>query len=198
MRLNEKVDRLLAEAEELARPGELGRRLQAEREARFGQVLDRWERLFQLALPLLDADDQRRARDAVEQLAEEFAGPYATWVRDLADGRCRLPELAAEAMRTLLLAWLSPEVDSYAGVCTACGLEVPHHKTPPLSEWKLLSGRQPFDGKPPPWYDLPHFFLTCPHCGGPLFGSGMDWAHLVGKENHPWMQFDGVSVRQIA
>jgi hypothetical protein len=191
MRLNAKVDRLLAEAEELARSDEQGRRLGDERDARLGQVLSRWEGLFEKALPLLDADDQQRASQAVERLAAEYSGPYANWLRDLADGCCRLPELSAEAMRSLLLAWLSPEADSLAVVCTACGLECPHHKTPPISEWELLPGRQPFDGQPPPWYDLPHFFLACPHCGGSLFGSGMTWAHLVEKENYPWMQLDG-------
>ena len=32
-----------------------------------------------------------------------------------------------------LLAWLSPEVDRYAIVYRQCGLEYPHHQSPPLS-----------------------------------------------------------------
>jgi hypothetical protein len=40
----------------------------------------------------------------------------------------------------------SPSVDG-AVVCRQCGLEYPHHKAPPLSEWKLLPGKQPQVGR---------------------------------------------------
>src|SRR5262249_25733270 len=142
------------------------------------------------AVPLLDADAQERARQAVEQLAEGFGGPFATWFRDLADGCCRLPELSADSMAALLAAWLSPAAEGGA-VCTGCGLEFPKHQHPPLTEGNPRRGRAAFDGNPPPWYDLPEFFQACPRCGGSLYGLGMTWPHLVNGEDYPWMQLDG-------
>jgi hypothetical protein len=68
------------------------------------------------------------------------------------------------------------------------GLEYPHHRSPPLSTWKLLPGRRPFDGAPP-WYDLPEFFASCPHCGASRYE--MDRPHLVPKHDYPWKQLDG-------
>jgi len=124
----------------------------------------------------------------VEQVGSEDSGPYWRWLSDLCDGRSRLPALPPETMQALLLTWLSPEVNTYAIVCRQCGLEYPDHKSPPLSQWKLLPGKRPQEG-PPPWYDLPCFFLVCPGCGASTFD--MDWAHLVGQEHRSWMELDG-------
>jgi hypothetical protein len=112
--------------------------------------------------------------EGLRQWQEEGGGPYFTWFRDLGWGRCRLPELPAMVMKDLLLSWLSPEVDG-GMVCRQCGLEYPHHRTPPLREWKLLPGKTPGEG-PPPWYDLPEFFRACPMT-------------LAG--HRPWMDMDG-------
>src|SRR4051812_27926188 len=118
------------------------------------------------------APERELVSRAVEQLADGFAGPLGDWLRDLCDGKSRLPALPPETMKTLLLAWLSPDVDSCAIVCRQCGLEYPHHQSPPLNQWKLLPGRRWGEG-PPPWYDLPCFFTVCPGCGAaPL---DMDW-----------------------
>jgi hypothetical protein len=42
---------------------------------------------------------------------------------------------------------------------------------------------------PPPWYDLPEFFLSCPHCQASRFE--MNWPHLVPEHDYPWKQLDG-------
>ena len=73
-------------------------------------------------------------------------------------------------------------------VCQTCGLEHPRQYSPQLSEWKLLPGRRPFEGAPP-WYDLPAFFRTCPHCGARSFEA--DWPHQLPKYDRPWRRLDG-------
>ena len=124
---------------------------------------------------------------AVTQFAEESGGPYRSWLRGLRDGCSRLPELPAAAMRDLLLAWLSPEVDGGL-VCRGCGLEYPRHRSPPLSQWQLLPGRAPLVG-PPPWYDLPELFTACPACAGPRCEA--DWPWQTGPCPYPWKEWDG-------
>jgi hypothetical protein len=167
---------------------EAARRLQAERETRWGQVMDRWNELAGKAATLMDEADLDRVNGAIEQ-TNRLTGPYDPWLRDLVEGRCRLPEVSAQAMGDLLLPWLHPQAEGGI-VCTACGLEYPRHKYPPLSEWKLLPGKHCGEG-PPPWYDLPEFFTSCPHCGGSPYGAGVDWPHLVAGKTYSWMDRDG-------
>jgi hypothetical protein len=138
-------------------------------------------------LPLPTAEEQQRVDAAVNEWLAEGRGPYARWLGDLAYGRSRLPVLRAEAMRELLLAWLSPQVDMGC-VCKQCGLEYPHCQTPPISQWQRLAGKTP-GVDPPPWYDLPVFFAVCPYCGAP--GQEFEWAHLVGDGGRAWQQLDG-------
>jgi hypothetical protein len=99
---------------------------------------------------------------------------------------CRLPELTPVAMKDLLLAWLAPEADG-GMVCRQCGLECPKHKSPPLSEYKLLPGKTPFE-VPPPWYDLPFLFAVCPGCGASR--HEVDWPFQTAYDL-PWKQLDG-------
>ena len=151
------------------------------------QVVKRWMRLVKAAVPLVPDKQVDGVRAAFGDLRERVGGPYGTWLRDLFAGNCRLPDLAPVATKDLLLAWLSPEVEG-GMVCQECGLEYPRHKSPPLSQWKLIPGRLPFEGTPP-WYDLPEFFRTCPHCGTRSFEA--DWPHLVPKYDRPWQRLDG-------
>src|SRR5262249_23256354 len=134
------------------------------RRRRWQGVLRRWDRLLGRALPLLAPAEEEAGGLAVGQLGPDLGGPYGVWLRGLGNGRSRLPALLPEAMKGLLLAWLSPEADG-GMVCRGCGLEYPRHKYPPLGQWKVLPGKRPLEG-PPPWYDLPEFFAACPHCGG--------------------------------
>jgi hypothetical protein len=92
---------------------------------RLGRLLDR-------AWPLLTEAEQGQVSEALERLSEVEGGPYAIWLRDLRNGRCRLPDLPAAVMKELLLAWLSPEAEG-GMVCQGCGLEYPRHEAPPLS-----------------------------------------------------------------
>src|SRR5262249_7332955 len=98
-----------------------------------------------------------------------------------------LPELTPEVGKELLLAWLSPEVDGGI-VCRQCGLEYPKHRHPPMNEWRVLPGKVPLQG-PPPWYDLPEVFQTCPNCGASRFE--IDWRHRVRQFDGRWMKMDG-------
>jgi hypothetical protein len=190
--LDRRVTELLAEAREMTLAGEDERRVQAELEARQDEVLDRWERLFGAAVELMAADDEQQVHDAYEQLCTDWTGPYTTWVDDILDGRSRLPELSAEAMRDLLLAWISPDVDERLhGVCVGCGLECPQHKHPHWSQWKLLPGRKYEDDLPGCRYDLEEFFRNCPHCGRSLHGSGIMWTSRIEEQDYPWKHMDG-------
>jgi hypothetical protein len=157
------------------------------RQKRLEAVLRRWEGLSEQAASLLSADERQRVEQAAGELVEDFGGPFAVWLRDLRDGCCRLPPLTPEAMKALLLAWLSPEADG-GMVCRRCGLEYPRHRNPPLSQWKLLPGRKPMEG-PPPWYDLPEFFPDCPGCGASRFD--IDWPHQTDGHDRPWKGLDG-------
>jgi hypothetical protein len=158
-----------------------------QRQQQWHAVLRRWETLYEAAVPVVADDERERVHQAVEQLAEAFAGPYATWLRHLDNSWCRLPELPATVMKDLLVTWCSPAVDGSA-VCNRCGLEYSRHKTPPLTEWKVLPGKRPLVG-PPPWYDLPEFFTACPCCGNSRFD--ITWPHRTVESSHPWQQLDG-------
>jgi hypothetical protein len=157
------------------------------REQQLHKVLLRWETLYEAAVPLLAVADRDRVAASFAELAEDFSGPCATWLRHLDNGWCRLPELPPQVMKELLLTWCSPEVDG-GRVCNRCGLEYPKHKSPPLTEWKVLPGKIPLEG-PPPWYDLPEFFQACPCCGASRFD--MDWPHLTAQHAHAWKELDG-------
>ena len=159
----------------------------AERERRWLEVFRRWTTLARSAEPLLSDAEGDRVAQALGELRDDFRGPYARWLGDLEEGRCRLPQLKPEAMKGLLLAWLSDEVD-FAFVCTGCGLEYPHHRAPPLSAWKCLPGKRPLVG-PPPWYDLPTFFRACPHCGASDYD--VEWSHQVAGGGRGWQELDG-------
>jgi hypothetical protein len=157
------------------------------RQRRWEAAVGRWERQAEAAWPLLSPAEQEQVERALRQLVDESAGPLWDWLRDLREGCCRLPQLPPETTRALLLAWLSPEADG-GMVCRACGLEYPRHKSPPLSQWKLLPGKRPLQG-PPPWYDLPEFFMACPGCGGSRYEADWPW-HTAGVAL-PWKQLDG-------
>jgi hypothetical protein len=180
MRLTRRLERL----ERLCPPPPPDRRQNMEG---WHRALRRWIQRLCEALLLAAEDDQERIRAALRPLRESFQGPYAAWLRDLRQGRCRMPELTPAVMKDLLLTWLSPEADG-GMVCRACGLEYPQHRRPPLSMWKLLPGKRPMEG-PPPWYDLPEFFTSCPHCGASRFET--DWPHHVPEHDRPWKRLDG-------
>jgi hypothetical protein len=149
--------------------------------------MDRLMELIRKSIPLMTEDQQEQVVGASEQVGDLFEGPFGTWRLHLSRGWCRLPELTPEVGKELLLAWLSPEVDG-GMVCRQCGLEYPKHRHPPISDWRVLPGKIPLQG-PPPWYDLPEFFQTCPNCGASRFE--MDWPHLMRDKYYLWMELDG-------
>jgi hypothetical protein len=159
-----------------------------ERQKRRRQVVRRLVRLCEQACELMIEGEQISVAEGFRQWAEAERGPYAWWFRDLFQGRCRLPELAPATMKELLVAWLSPDCDHMTRVCRGCGLLYPHPRVPPRTEWKLLPGKVPRVG-PPPWYDLPVIFPSCPGCGASP--NDIDWSHLVDRLDRPWMALDG-------
>jgi hypothetical protein len=154
-----------------------------ERRQRVKRQFARLADLLEAAAALMSEEQGQRVLAALDLFNDRQDGPYADWFRDLARGRCRLPDMTPAAMKAVLLAWLSPECDCFARVCRQCGLEYPCHKRLPLSEWKVLPGKVPQQG-PPPWYDLPDFFDACPGCGASLLD--FDWASAVESCSPPW------------
>ncbi len=157
------------------------------REKRAKQVTDRVMRLCGAAVALMDPGEVKQVEAAMTALDTD-GGPYRRWLDELFEGRWRLPEVSPAVMKALLLTRLSPECDDYDWVCLGCGLCYPQRRTPPLSEWKILPGKVPMVGQPP-WYDLPCFFPSCPHCGADTLRG--TWAHLVLEGRYPWMGLDG-------
>ena len=94
-----------------------------QRQKRWHKVYKRWVGLCIDAQPLL-GDDQDRVLTAILPAATEYTGPLATWFIHLHSGLCRLPELSPEAMKNVLLAWLSPE-EHGGRVCTAADWSSP-------------------------------------------------------------------------
>src|SRR6516165_8561729 len=89
--------------------------VEAEAWRRFCRLLGQAEDLFS---PDEDAAVEQGFRPVTEGRVLE--GPYGRWLGHLMEGRCRLPELNPEAMKALLLAWLSSEVEG-SWVCRGCG-----------------------------------------------------------------------------
>ena len=159
-----------------------------QRRRRLRLVEKRLGRLLQEAWQIMSAAEQDRVAEALQQWLEKQQGPFSHWFHDLVHGNCRLPEVPAPVMKDLLLAWLSGDVHDCAPVCQQCGLEYPDRRQPPLTEWKSIPGKRPFQD-PPPWYDLPVFFQCCPSCGAS--NLDVDWSHLVQDLDRPWMKWDG-------
>jgi hypothetical protein len=145
MRVRQRLVRL----ERLLQPPARPRPDEVFRERRWQEIWQRFTGFIERALPLLSAAEQEQVVSALEQLDGPFEGPYGDWLLHLSWGWCRLPDLSAEAGKSLLLAWLSPEADG-SQVCTQCGLEYPDHRAPPMHEWKVLPGKTPLQD-PPPW-----------------------------------------------
>jgi hypothetical protein len=142
----------------------------------------RLDRLLRAAVELMSAEEREQVRRGMDEWNADGGGPYPEWFWYLCEGQSDLPEMTPEAMKAVLLAWLSPERDWLGRVCRQCGLEYPTHKYPPMSQWKLLPGKVPWEG-PPPWYDLPDFFTACPGCGAAR--NDIDWPNQV-PDDAPW------------
>jgi hypothetical protein len=156
-----------------------------EHRKRIDRAFARLDRVVEAALDLMSEEEGARVIQAAAQWGADGSGPLGGWFTHLAEGKSWLPEVPPEVMRALLLAWISPECDGQGRVCVRCGLEYPCHKTPPLSQWKVLPGKVPLQG-PPPWYDLPDFFAACPGCGASM--KEIDWPWLVAPNTYPWQQ----------
>jgi hypothetical protein len=142
----------------------------------------RLNRLVKAAVALMSPEEETRVEQAVEQWNASAASPLDGWLTHLDEGKCALPDLSPEVMRTLLLAWLSPECDDHGRVCVRCGLEYPCYKRPPLSAWQALPGQEP------PQRLVTDFFDACPGCGAST--KEIDWPWLVAPNTYPWQQDD--------
>src|SRR5262245_31125789 len=159
-----------------------------EREKRKEAVIERLDNLIEATSKLMTSEHISALDAGIEHYGKDaYALPFGPWLKGLLDdGESRIPELPPETMKALLLAWMSPGATRWPLVCLDCGLCIPQHQTPPISQWKLLPGKTPNVGEPP-WYDLPRFFERCPYCGvRPTMPQ-----HRVLEQHYPWMDKDG-------
>src|ERR1700677_4267492 len=66
-------------------------------------LFERWDRLGAAAFALMSADEQGRVLEGLKQLHAGALEPYGVWFGSLCEGLSRLPELAAEVMKDLLV-----------------------------------------------------------------------------------------------
>jgi hypothetical protein len=156
---------------------------EATQAAEHGRALETWERFAGLV-----PDD---LSERVAAVLEDMQHPIWRWLRNVFEGKSRLPECLTEnVMRQILLVRLDRAelCDNSEMACLRCGLQYPMHKSPPLSEWKMTPAAKerlaqgcPWDNLPYPRYDLPHFFdhAGCPACGASSRAEEANWAHLV-------------------
>src|SRR5262245_56438399 len=100
---------------------------------RVKQLEQRLDQQLRAALAHMTAEEQEQVHKGLAEWEANLSGPFAGWLRDLCQGNCQLPDIAPGSLREVLLAWLSPQRDSWALVCRLCGMEYPTHKKPPLS-----------------------------------------------------------------
>jgi len=152
-------------------------------------IFERWDALGAAAWPLLGAEEQGRVNEALGQLHERHAGPYALWFNGLLLGWSRLPPLAPPVMKDLLLTWLQPGVAT-GFACRDCGLIYPFRYWPQPAGTKSFQV-WPQGQEPPP--RAPEFFAACPHCGAA--NTDIHMPDDVEQHDHPWMQLDGYAGR---
>jgi hypothetical protein len=115
-----------------------------------------------------DAMLSEETRERIAKLnTEAEARSLFRWIRDILDGRSRLPEcLSQDVLRRLVQIRLdeADQIDLAECVCLRCGLQYPKPKEPPMSQW------------PQP---------GCPACGASTKVGDMNWAHLV--EDGYWL-----------
>jgi hypothetical protein len=181
--------RRLARLEALHPPPSPEERLRMERTA---IIYDRWDQLLRDAWPLLDDSQKARVNAAVKQLHEDYTlpyysrwSPYYGWFFGLLIGWSRLPMLAPETMRDLLLTWVDENV-ARGFPCRGCGLAYPfRYYSPPDPEAERFFVYP--NGQPPP--RLPEFFLACPHCGLP--NTEILENDELEPQDYPWKHLDG-------
>jgi hypothetical protein len=155
---------------------------------RWKKLAGRLQELMKQADPLLTEDERALLDSFLESTEEGRRTPFDHWLFHLREGWCRLPELTPQTMKVLLLSWFAPGLNSYTSVCNQCGLEYPTLQAPPIGTWKLLPGKIPHKD-PPPWYDLPAIFKSCPHCGASTYD--ITYTHQTRDQTLPWMELDG-------
>jgi hypothetical protein len=159
-----------------------------QRQRRWRKISRRYLRLVGQADAVMTEDERAAIEAILDKCGDEGGQPMDNWLRDLMDGRSRLPELTAPVMKALVMGWFHPEVDTFSYVCNQCGLQYPRLKAPPQHTWKVLPGKVP-NVDPPPWYDLPELFNACPHCGAST--SDVTYSHLTDDVDLPWKKLDG-------
>ena len=152
-------------------------------------IFDRWDQLLVAAWPLLSPDEKGRVNEALAQLHERHAGPYAIWFNGLLLGWSRLPPLAPPVMKDLLLTWLQPGVAT-GFACRGCGLKYAFRYWPQPAGAKSFQVWPQGQGPPP---RAPEFFAACPHCGAP--NTDIHLPDDVAQHDQPWMQLDGYAGR---
>jgi hypothetical protein len=183
MRVRCKLERLERQLPPPPAPSPEDRR----RQRRWARIAGRFIGLVRQAVPLMNDAEQQQMGDAVEACFQEFDGPLRDWVRDLQEGRCRLPDLSGEAMHRLVQNLLHPERGDLM-VCNLCGLECARYRD------RLMGGGSDSRDRErlvemARQFGWPQWFDACLGCGGPA--QEINWPHLTDGTDHPWKALDG-------
>jgi hypothetical protein len=142
--------------------------------------------LLTKAEPLLSEAERGRVLLALEADGDIKRGPFDHWLADLKEGRSRLPELPASAMKELLLAWLHPALGQPM-VCNQCGLEYPRLAGPRAIAVRQLPALPPASRAP---YQVARLFDACPGCAASRYDT--TWPDRVPYHDElPWKALDG-------
>jgi hypothetical protein len=180
MKLRARVDRLDRQLPARPPPTRKERRQQR----RWHAVATRFCDLLNRAEPLLSETEREQVRAAL-QADGDSRGPLDRWLQDLREGRSRLPEMQARAMKALLLAWLHPAVGQPM-VCNQCGLEYPRLAGPRGIAVRHLPGLPPQSTAP---YQVARLFDACPSCGASRYDT--TWPDRVPHHELGWKALDG-------
>ena len=127
-------------------------------------------------------EEQVRVHEGIKELHEGPLNTYGDWFASLCLGLSRLPELAPEVMKDLLVVRVFNEVAG-SFVCTACGLEFPFRQWPELPPLDKTVAGLPIRAEDPP-----EFFSACPHCGGT--NKEIAGSNRVTEQDYPWKRID--------
>jgi hypothetical protein len=153
---------------------------------RWGRLVHRLFSLLSQVEPLLNEAEQPLVNEALEAYVTDQSGALSHWLRDLREGRCRLPELSPETMKQVLLSFFHPACGDPM-VCNQCGLECARYDD-------HLMGRHFDPPDPEHWaqmardYGWRRSFEQCPGCGA---FRDYTWPHLTVGMDLPWKALDG-------
>jgi hypothetical protein len=138
--------------------------------------------------PLLSETERERVFGALETDGDS-RGPFDHWLEDLKQGRSRLPDMQASAMKALLFAWLHQAVGQPM-VCNQCGLEYPRLAGP-----RGIAVRHLLPPQSTAPYQVARLFDACPSCRASRYYT--TWPDRVPHHDLAWKTLVDVASNRV-